>query len=987
DGTIKIGAGKVAGIPVKSFQGKIAGTGGLIEVQEAAVLLPGLGFANAFGTIENGNLNLTLEGEQIETALLPVAVLQEQQVSGTLSFHGTVGGKLTDPAAALSFTVSNLLAKGTAYGDAWGNLQAAKKEIIIDEAVIKDNTGSHFLTGSVALNTAAPELNLKVTTNGVRAETIAALAAPGLTGFLTQETTVSGPLDNLNAKGWLQLTEGSYDGYLIEEATSDYEYKDKTFYVDTLTIHSLGSKTTARGSLGPNGELDFSLQAREINLARMPFNYPYPVTGWINIAGQVSGNIADPVLTGKMNASRIRANGQILTGLTGSFNYQNAVATITDLSVAHGAGQVRFTGTANVKTTDLNGSLAAENVRIPGLLTLLKQPALDIDGYLNGTISVNGKFEKPALVLRGEIKGGRVKQYDLGTIALNASFINDVIRIRSLSAEQAGGFLTAQGHADLNGDIEMEINGENLNAGLFTALADSTFDPPGKVNFTAAASGPLKNPDANISLEIKNDLAENAAFDLIRGLFTLHDGVVKIDDLLIEKGIYKAVATGTLPLKALNVTGRKRADAADTMDISIKLDNADLSILPLLFPEITAASGDVAGYLDIKGTLAQPDVNGRINVAEGQGTVKLASLADPIEKIGVDIIFKNDTISIDKFDGEIRGGSYQLNGTAKVRGLGLSDYNLYFLANKLRVRHKYFDGALDAEFALTSTGRGGRPLLAGSVYTENSTIDVPGLPEERSGGFDIELDVDLNIGKKVRVYNPYLFDLLIDGKVNVGGTLERMMLLGHIESRKGSITYLSTRFNVVNATADFARHQGLVPNINLATRARAGRTFIMLDANGAADNLKIKLTSDPPMSDENIMKLLTLGYNASTAQTSSEAPASNFWLTGLQVQAAARVESLLRRNLGIDEFRVEPASMFEYRNRKATNHSHSEYYGYNLRVGKYLRDDLMVSYSTALDQASSSVIVQYDLNRRVSVSGTFGGLNSGLYTIEGRFRF
>lgn len=990
DGQVSISAGKFAGVPFKNFYGAVTGTGELLSVRQAGVVLEDLGFINAAGEIRDGNLDLNLEGEQIQSGLLPFAIINDHKISGTISFNGKLIGDIAYPEADIAFKIGNCWAQGANYGDARGNLKITKDNIVIDEVTIMDTTGSHVLNGNIAFTAGGTQINLTAATSGIRAETVAALIGPEykLTGYLDQETTITGSPDNLSAKGWIKLSAGSYDGYLIDEATSDYEYKDKVLYFDTLTVRSLGSKITAVGSLSADNKLNFSLQAREINLARMPVVYPYAVTGWINIDGQVKGTLADPVVTGKITASRIRANGQILTGLAGDFNYRGDVVHITQLSVQNGPGQVYFTGDANVKTTELNGRMTVENAMVQGLLELANQPKLDIAGFLNGNISLSGTFDKPSITLRGEIKDGRVRQYELGEVEMDASFINNVIKIKTLRAEQADGILVAQGEADLNGDINLEVSGQNLNAGLFTTFLDTSFNPPGKVTFTVQASGRFADPHVAASLEINSYAEEVAEFDNVYGLFTVSGGAVNIDHLLIEKGPYKASAQGVLPLKALNADGRSQAENTDAMDIKIKLDNFNLSILPLLFKEVTSASGDADGYIALTGTLATPQINGQISVPNDAGIVKLANFADPIEKIGVDIIFKDDTISIDKFSGQMRGGSYSLTGTAAVKGLGLTDYNLSLVVDKLRVRHKYFDGLLNAGLSLSNKGTGGRPLLAGSVSTENSIIDIPGVPEGGSTDLNVELDVEANIGRKVRLYNPYLFDLMVDGKVKIGGTMANMRLSGRVESRKGSITYLTTRFNVINASADFVPHQGLIPTVNLSTKARAGRTLVLLDVNGPADSLKLKLASDPPMSNENIIKMLTLGYDASAAeQSGGGSQTSNFWTIGLQMQAAARVEGMLRSSVGIDEFRIESASMFEYRNRKVKNNTDSEYYGYSLKIGKYLTDNIMLSYSIPLDQSSGGVTVQYDVNRRVTLTGTFGGVNNGLYTIESRFRF
>ena len=165
------------------------------------------------------------------------------------------------------------------------------------------------------------------------------------------------------------------------------------------------------------------------------------------------------------------------------------------------------------------------------------------------------------------------------------------------------------------------------------------------------------------------------------------------------------------------------------------------------------------------------------------GTIKLASLADPIQKVGVDIKFDGDKINIKSFDGSMGGGTYRLTGSAVLNGLELEGYNMALVIDKLGINHKYFKGPLNGNLMLTRTN--GRPLLSGKISTENVIINIPSVPELGLSNRELALDVEVVAGSKVRLYNPYMYDLLVDGKVKFAGTYQTAGRFRKIRSNTG----------------------------------------------------------------------------------------------------------------------------------------------------------------------------------------------------------
>ncbi|BBB91550.1 MAG TPA: translocation/assembly module TamB domain-containing protein [Methylomusa anaerophila] len=998
-GQVSVSEGSVAGMPFDKFYGAFEQTGGLLTITQASMALPAGGLISSSGKADlaGGNINFAVDGFSVDVGKLPLTVPNNIKLAGTADFTASVAGTLARPEAEASLTINDMAVQDQNFGQANGQVKLSPEQIVIRNMVLVDGVGQNELSGSIEL-TGMKNVNLKLITTNVRAEKLAQIFATDqrITGNLDHELLITGPLADVSLAGRVKLTEGSFNGQLIAEAQGTYQRRNGMIYIPELAIRSLDSRITLSGTVGSNNELSLNVAARDIDITRLGIQYPYPVAGMANLNGAVTGTAASPVFTGNMMSSFIKANGQVLTNINAQFQYNAGLLDLYHLQVDHGAGKFNFTGSVDTRSGRMFGRITAESGNVAGLLALANQPDRGVSGFLDGDILLGGTFSNPSIQLLGKIREGRIKNYALTTVDLDASLADHVVTINQFTAKQSGdGIIAARGTADVNGEINMEVGGKNVDAGLFSALFDTTVQPYGKVSFTAQATGATKDPRVALSLDISDGGVVNAQFDHLYGLFLYNSGSIHVNQLYIAKGPYKASAYGEIPLKALNSKGRKQADIRDSMNLAIHLDNADLSILPLLTKEVSWAAGPTAGELVIGGTLAQPTLDGKITVSDG--TLKLASLAEPFRKLGVDIRFEGDKINIKACDGQMGGGSYQLTGTAYIDGLSLTNYNLAMNIDKLGIRHKYYQGPVNG--ALSLTDKAGKPTLQGRLELNNTTVNIPALPETTSADIDIALDLDIELGQRTHMYNAYLYDFFAEGSLHLGGTVGRPNATGRITARNGSVRYLTNRFNIKTGSAEFSPYRGIEPVIKLHAENRLASTVINLDINGPVSAMNLGLTSEPAMSQEEILSLLTLRGSYFTGQRTSNGSVDSvlgrdqlisLLDAGLQMQFIAETENAVRNILGVDEFQIVRASMFDVRNqRNQTSRSTQspEFAGYNLEIGKYLTDKLLISYTLGIDQKTQNISFRYELNKRISVGGNFGGANNGLYTIETRFNF
>jgi translocation and assembly module TamB len=150
-----------------------------------------------------------------------------------------------------------------------------------------------------------------------------------------------------------------------------------------------------------------------------------------------------------------------------------------------------------------------------------------------------------------------------------------------------------------------------------------------------------------------------------------------------------------------------------------------------------------------------------------------------------------------------------------------------------------------------------------------------------------------------------------------------------------------------------------------ASTSAAGVWRITLQARGEADNLKVALSSDPPLSQEDIVLLLTLGMTR--AEIDRGATAALGQSVGLEALSALTGADKAVKTIVplIDEFRFGTG----YSSRTASPEP-------TVTVGKRITESVRASVTTGLSEDREvRSNVEWRLNRHVSVQGSYDNLN------------
>ncbi len=462
--------------------------------------------------------------------------------------------------------------------------------------------------------------------------------------------------------------------------------------------------------------------------------------------------------------------------------------------------------------------------------------------------------------------------------------------------------------------------------------------------------------------------------------------------------------------------GATRVSSDPTIDLQARLDPVDLAILRHLVPRVDRASGRLEGSLRIKGRAASPLVTGELHVSGDD--VEIRGAPSAITDVRVDVnASENEVTATGK--GNFAGGLVSFEGSAPVRG-----FELGALASRITVRGVHMVPAegvsatfdADLELAYDRKAQGG---VAPALPRMTGNLTIGTLAYTRPITFNFDLASTRAKRTEVNAYDPALdfvvFDVAVrsrapiqirnnlvevqlgvdSGTVEVTGTNQRVGLRGVLRTIPGGrFHFQANDFEVQTGVIRFEDPTRIAPNVDVtavteyrrytdtsagaaagaasgggaaATGSTRGGSLwrIMLHAYGDADDVRIEMTSEPALSQEDIALLLLVGMTrAELDQLQAGGIGESVALNVLG--AASGADRAVKQALPIiDDFRFGSAYS------TVTGKTEPQ-----LTVGKRLTNDVRASVTAGLSEDRElRSNIEWRLNNRLSLQGSYDNIN------------
>lgn len=357
------------------------------------------------------------------------------------------------------------------------------------------------------------------------------------------------------------------------------------------------------------------------------------------------------------------------------------------------------------------------------------------------------------------------------------------------------------------------------------------------------------------------------------------DGVAKASGVLLPKGLSPITLTLAAPLGL--ITGPdglpRLMNPEGNLAGKIDIPQTDLALLRPFLPGLQSVTGSLSAQIDIAGTVTSPDFQGSLFLQNGH--IEVAEQVPAIEKIEASFRFVNQGLQIQYFTGEVGAGPFQISGGISLVDFQNPIYDLTLEGSKVLL-HRSTDFRLRSDISLTAKGsnEGGRvegsvgivdgrlfrrleitPLIAPSPSESARPFTAPNFSGMVPAPFDAWT-------VQVSIKNTTPFQIIgniaageIQPDLVVTGTLGNPWPVGHVLLYGARAFLPFTTMEIREGRIDFMESNPWMPILDVRGFAQALDYDIRLHAIGPLSEGNLTLRSDPPLSQEAIILLLTTG--------------------------------------------------------------------------------------------------------------------------------
>jgi len=374
-----------------------------------------------------------------------------------------------------------------------------------------------------------------------------------------------------------------------------------------------------------------------------------------------------------------------------------------------------------------------------------------------------------------------------------------------------------------------------------------------------------------------------------------------------------AMATGNTPAAKFKVdlpVGFTAGPAKDLQWLNpknplagqIDLSRLELAALKPFFPKIGRLSGMATGSVTLAGTVAQPQFNGQVTLANGG--IRVAKQGPEFAHLNGSLKFDGSKFTVDKLAGDVGGGPFEFNGFAVSGESPACDFT--FTGRKLLLA----DGpglSVRADMDLQAQGAAGKGAVKGSVRLvdgrfgrrlEITPLLAPSPVAEASKGARFAGLVSppfaaWTLDVSIRNETPFLItgsmasgEIIPD--VRLAGTLGKPYPVGRVTLKNVPAYLPFTTMAIEEGQMDFVEAAPWVPILNVRGTAQALDYAVQAYAFGPLNERRLVLRSEPPLSQEALILLLTTGLAPGMYAGDSPGPGGLLFLRAIARPGDAR---------------------------------------------------------------------------------------------------
>jgi translocation and assembly module TamB len=325
---------------------------------------------------------------------------------------------------------------------------------------------------------------------------------------------------------------------------------------------------------------------------------------------------------------------------------------------------------------------------------------------------------------------------------------------------------------------------------------------------------------------------------------------------------------------ALTVSGAVAPGGALAIDARGTLD---LRVLGDAVPRVSTPQGLIALEARVGGTVSSPLLVGSGRLSGGGFAFRDAPIA--FSGLGGDLAFSHNRVLFDRLEGAVNGGRAELAGEVELEKLFPERLRVRATLDEVPLRIPEWlpstvSGPLRVEGAWSAMLLAGRLRVVRARYTEAFDLERSMLEFRRRAtvaraydpsGEWLSFDVALVVDGDARVENDVVRGA-VRGEVLLTGTLGAPGLVGALSMTPGSrATFRGNEFALSHAVLDFTDRRGVRMHLDVHGETQVQEYQVFMHLYGPWETPQLQLTSQPALTQEDLVALLSLGFTTRDA--------------------------------------------------------------------------------------------------------------------------
>ncbi len=966
DINLKMEDGNFYNVRPKELSARIFGTGKNWNLSDPVARFADKGSISVAGLITSDKLAAEVKVENVDLAVFSVPTTV---ATGVVSLHAKVGGPLGHPEVKGNLISEKLGLMGNNIDSFRAQIDIKGPLLTLSPMVVKQSENGmldgylalDILTGRIkGLRLSFQRLPIGILQRLLPARVAEKTSAGEFGGYISFGRENSRNVWNYLLEGHKLVVAGeNIDSIYLEGSSADRQIDLKSFFVKAF-----GGSMNLAGQMNDREHFNGSLEMEGIRIERIA-----------EICKRFPG------LTGEMNAQgALEWDG---ARRSGSFTLFTKDLQLNKRMLGNFGGEVSVDDDGLVIES---GEFDKLGLRISG----------DMSWYDRKPYSASLEFKEADLTLIQEVFGGKAFDYgdlqatgkchiqgdlvsrtpDVVNLQLSALRIqknNDVIianrplqilyqnngfEIRSLELKYRQGILGVEGVFTPEKNVALMINGRNFSVkaiGSFFDLPNWNYD--GSLSVEARLFGDIASAKLKGSARIEDFVVAGRKIPEVRASVDGDRQGFDIDDAQVK-----------LTTSSFNLDGRVDLDPGfvpANINMHLFIPQGPISDLAVYVPELfREASGTVKADLMLTGRPGNPEIAGDLHLTADQ--LAFSNMRKPLTNVNFQISTDDRVINIDKLEANL--------GRGKLSGFGQVDFRDSTGSITANISGQKLDLSFmnlelsNASAAIVITGGLYNPVLAGKVFVPrgkfNLTSDILGKRKPVDFFFDtLNYRFDFEIPRNFWIKSSFL-NSEMRGKFSILGDLDQIHLDGGVSCVQGKLYFKQRPFVIETGEINFGGvDNSLDPQIYVKSEGQIQSTKIFLTLNGRVSSFTPQIYSTPPMSEGDILALLTLGRDLNSAMRSDTRELfETEILEGLKNSyISALIGNTISTALNLDELFL--SSLFDRTSGKSRPY---------IRVGKYFGRNIFMAYEGSMEQGQEEAyIFEYRLPKGFVVNIEF----------------